>query len=698
MKSIPRLFLFLLVFASIFFSLSTLGIGQANVSRSPSLRSLSPRITVDSAGNLHVVWAEYYSDTSGDAFYARYNISTDVWETPINLSNNRGCHSSEYRPVGIDVDGSDNIYVVYVHNAGTTHRLLLRVRSGGSWNSPFEVGTATDEIDSARIDVDPSGNIFTTCWTVNQGAVYSRARIGGSWEAWQRISPVGKRAKFPNIAVGNNNVFCCWQESGGPGYQIGYVRRNKSAGSSWSASAPVAPSSLKQQVPDIEIDGNDVAHMVFTPLVVTGGTRIVVYTRWTGSSWTSPQTISSQTLLHYPSIYERGNNIYVCWQLGAWGYGSGVNFNNRINGAWTGLGAVPNSKGASFTDVATSPSQNQVYYVWDDLGGYPTPGGTWEVYCNMGETGAPPPPPPPGAPVALFSYSPTSGSPPLTVSFNGSASYDSDGTITAYSWNFGDGASGSGAVVTHTYNSAGVFTARLTVTDNDGKSDSTSHTVNVTGQTEPNEPPVAEFSFSPNTGIYPLQVTFDAAGSRDPDGSIVQYNWDFGDGRTGSGRVVTHTYTRGGTFLIRLTVRDNKGSTATRSKPITVLTLRPPLNINWSTHADESLFQTRYVTEVTWERNAANDALGVQVVLYRIYRKKTSEGNNAYRVIGEVAGDIYRFMDKDAGANNIYGYTVTGLDNAGHESPLSGAAGFFSDPLLNKPAKGTEKQGKVLKF
>jgi fibronectin type 3 domain-containing protein len=129
-----------------------------------------------------------------------------------------------------------------------------------------------------------------------------------------------------------------------------------------------------------------------------------------------------------------------------------------------------------------------------------------------------------------------------------------------------------------------------------------------------------------------------------------------------------------------------------------VLTLQKPLNINWTTHADESLFQTRYVTEVTWERNPANDALGVQIVLYRIYRKKISESDKAYRVIGEVTGDTYRYLDKDAGGNNIYSYTVTGLDNMGHESPLSGAAGFFSNPLLDKQPKGTERQGQILKF
>ena len=78
------------------------------------------------------------------------------------------------------------------------------------------------------------------------------------------------------------------------------------------------------------------------------------------------------------------------------------------------------------------------------------------------------------APVAIAGATPTSGDIPLLVTFDGSASYDSDGSITAYRWTFGDGATASGAIVQHTYTSAASFTAVLTVTDDDGASSSSS--------------------------------------------------------------------------------------------------------------------------------------------------------------------------------------------------------------------------------
>jgi len=688
MKSTSRIFFLLLAFSFIFFSLNSLGNAKANVSRSPNWRSVSPRIAVDSGGNLQVVWAEYYSDTSGDAFYSKYNASTQVWSAPINLSNSSLVHSDEYRPVGVDVDGASNIYVFYLE---TNKKLKLRVYSGGSWGSAFEVATANDAVDSARIAVDPSGNIFTTWWTINFGAVYSRARIGGNWENVATLSRGGRRSKFPNIAVGNNVVYCCWQEGGyAPGYQTAFVKRGKNFNDSWSSSQLVSASDKPQGNPDVEIDGNDVAHIVWQTRMTDDWQYFVHYSYWTGNGWSSPQAISSQILLLYASIYERGNNLFVCWSVGSWGYGIGVRYNTRVNGSWTGQASVADSAGSTFTDVAAGSSPDQLYFVWDDIG---KSGGSWEVYCNVGTTG--PPPPPPDNPVARFSYSPTSGAPPLEVAFDGSASYDPNGSIVAYDWDFGDDTTGSGQIVTHTYNTAGIFAAGLTVTDNDGKTGSVTHTVEVI---KANEPPVAEFSFSPTTGIYPLQVNFDASASHDPDGNIVQYSWDFGDGRTGSGRTVSHVYTRSGTFLIKLTVRDNSGGTDTKSKSIVVLALFKPLNIKWATHADESLFQTRYVIEVTWEKNPENDKLGVQIILYRIYRKKEEENNNAYRVIGEVTGDTYRYIDKDAGGKNIYSYTVTAVDNQGHESPIVGVAGSFSNPFLNKKAQNTERTGKIARW
>jgi len=141
----------------------------------------------------------------------------------------------------------------------------------------------------------------------------------------------------------------------------------------------------------------------------------------------------------------------------------------------------------------------------------------------------------------------------LTRSFSGSGSTDSDGSIASYAWDFGDGSAGNGVSPSHTYAAAGTFTVVLTVTDNQGATGSASTSVTVTA---PNQKPTARFT----AGCAQLLCSFDAATATDPDGSIVSYAWDFGDGSTGTGAATTHTYAAG-TWTAVLTVTDNQGAT-----------------------------------------------------------------------------------------------------------------------------------------
>jgi parallel beta-helix repeat protein len=82
-------------------------------------------------------------------------------------------------------------------------------------------------------------------------------------------------------------------------------------------------------------------------------------------------------------------------------------------------------------------------------------------------------------PIAVLSASPQSGSVPLPVTFFGTSSYDPDGTISAYAWEFGDGGAGAGPSAMHTYSASGIYTALLRVTDNTGATASATQTITV---------------------------------------------------------------------------------------------------------------------------------------------------------------------------------------------------------------------------
>lgn len=174
-------------------------------------------------------------------------------------------------------------------------------------------------------------------------------------------------------------------------------------------------------------------------------------------------------------------------------------------------------------------------------------------------------------PVASFT-APTTGKTGSTITFDGTGSSDSDGTINYYLWTFSDGGSGITAIRTKSFSTAGTYTAELKVTDDKGDFTTLQKSITIVD----NIIPVADFSFTPSTGQYPLSASFDGSLSSDSDGSIVSYAWEFGDGATGTGITANHVYTASGTYLIKLSIIDNDGSPRSKTKQITVLTNNKP--------------------------------------------------------------------------------------------------------------------------
>ncbi len=142
------------------------------------------------------------------------------------------------------------------------------------------------------------------------------------------------------------------------------------------------------------------------------------------------------------------------------------------------------------------------------------------------------------------------------VSFNaGTSTHDPHFSITSYSWNFGDGSPlGSGVSPSHSYSHSGNFIVTLTVHDSHGGSSTVSHVIGVADRR-----PSA--SFTAPSGTVGRSVSFTGHGS-DPDEGIASYRWSFGDGSSGSGQHVRHTFRHSGTFHVTLTVRDASGQTA----------------------------------------------------------------------------------------------------------------------------------------
>ena len=158
-----------------------------------------------------------------------------------------------------------------------------------------------------------------------------------------------------------------------------------------------------------------------------------------------------------------------------------------------------------------------------------------------------------------------------SVVVDGSASHDADGDELAYLWSFGDGTStATGETVFHTYGNPGTYSVCLTVNDGKACSAPACTQASVLDESLPNFPPIANAG-SDQTVDSDNASSLDGSGSFDMDGTIVSYEWDFGDGTSGEGAIVSHAYQEFGTYTATLTVTDDKGAEGTDTAQIVVV-------------------------------------------------------------------------------------------------------------------------------
>ena len=188
-------------------------------------------------------------------------------------------------------------------------------------------------------------------------------------------------------------------------------------------------------------------------------------------------------------------------------------------------------------------------------------------------------------PTAIFTF--TSGTilTSVSVNFNGTTSFDPDGTIVGYAWDYGDGSTGSGATPSHSYSIAGIYIVKLNVTDNSGSTQVSTQTVTITDR-----PPTISLTQSSTTAA-PGQAVIITISASDLDGTIATTTVNWGDGTTdtisGPPTTDSHTYSLpsaapSATYTITVTVHDNSGSTmSVTSNPITVQPIQPSSNVSF---------------------------------------------------------------------------------------------------------------------
>ena len=196
----------------------------------------------------------------------------------------------------------------------------------------------------------------------------------------------------------------------------------------------------------------------------------------------------------------------------------------------------------------------------------------------------------------------------------------------------------------------------------------------------PNERPTAAFTVDVTEGNAPLEVRFDASSSTDPDGRIVSYAWDFGDGNTGSGQIVTHTYETPGAYTPSLTVTDDRGAThTTTGDAITVF--HPP-----GTGENE-------ISGVVWhdaDADGVRDEEEETIPAFIVFLDEDGDAIRDSAEIFTVTNDDGEYVFE--GLDHRLSYTVTQELTLGWTNTAPGLSGSVREPGIQAIIGGEEAE------
>lgn len=284
------------------------------------------------------------------------------------------------------------------------------------------------------------------------------------------------------------------------------------------------PETVQGSIPPILVDYN------FEPnqsLIVEATGEVMDH----GTTWTGPDGWSWSF---------RGLRVYSL--IGRWGNSSGGLTSDAVKSNPFFVG--------SYAELTAPDTQNNFLYLAENDGIFSDNAGAYHVkvtFCAVNEYPA----------AYIDSIAPSPAVQGMNVSFIGRG-VDQDGAVVAYNWRSSiDGFLSDRASFSTSSLSVGNHTVYFKVQDDKG---AWSSEVSAMLEVIQNQPPVAVASAYPSMAYVSENISFSSAGSYDPDGTIVSYSWQFGDGATSTDANPAHAYANIGKYSVILTVTDDKGA------------------------------------------------------------------------------------------------------------------------------------------
>ncbi len=541
-------------------------------------------------------WANMWSTAAGDFHIFRLNLGTQTWQdTGVTIDTRSNTHADVLWDGGHLYVASHEFVADETAATSGSPGYLFRFSYNTttktySPDSGFPVQINNMKTETLVIDKDSTGKVWAT-WQQNN-TIYLNRTTNGDDHLW------GTPFALPNaaanvpvddnsalIAFGGNKMGIMWSNQGSSNYAMWFaVHQDGASDTSWSAGEKALQGSS---------DADD--HINLKSLQADGSGRVFAATKTSNTSSSTALimlSVRSATGVwsRYPIalvsdcpnrplvLIDEQNNVlhtfytapgppsYACNSSGGAIYEKTSPLNSVSFAPGRGTPVIVDAD-SPFVHNASSTKQNVngstgivVLAVNSSTGNY------WHHYEALGA------PPPPQPPVASFSGSPTSGTAPLTVAFTDT----STGQPTSWAWTFGDGGTSTAQSPSHVYTAAGTYSVSLTATNSLG-SNTLTRTNYITVAAP--QPPVANFSGSPTSGIVPLTVNFSDTSSGQPTSWV----WTFGDGGTSTAQNPSHVYTTAGTYSVTLTATNTIGSNSvTKTNYITVTPPPPDFTISVS--------------------------------------------------------------------------------------------------------------------
>jgi hypothetical protein len=279
-----------------------------------------PGVACDAAGNVHVVWYSSYTGAYG-IYYKKWENGSG-WQDQVRIYD-PGANYLQYHPSVACPPGGNNVHVTWQARISTTLYQVFHLEyvPGEGWGSVTRVDdndVYSAEAVGARVDA--ANNVYVTWLQTPDGSannrVWTRARIGGSWQGIVQVSPAAldgqtQYAPCPAVDAAGTKLHVVWRSQS----YVVYHRVLDLESGTWDDAEVVINNTFLQDNPGIALDRDGNPHVVWRGRPESAGDYHIWHRAKVGADWQPVEQVSTQLLAYQnPSIaIEPDGRLHVAW-------------------------------------------------------------------------------------------------------------------------------------------------------------------------------------------------------------------------------------------------------------------------------------------------------------------------------------------------------------------------------------------------